>query len=524
MEIIELGKTPISSDMPSGEDIRYEPEYEELQNEIDKLSSLTSQSGIDWDNVVGLATTILSKKSKNLLVASYLFVGLIQSRGLEGLAPGISMYRGLLEDFWDSLYPPIKRMRARENALAWWLEKTLKALESLPEGATLAKETKTALSEDLEAIDTFLGQEMDDAPLLHQLKGRIAAIPTPVVSQPEEVSTTEPVSPSPPQPDSQASAAPAAQAVETQETGADQDPQKVLSQGLNTLRQAAALFRQKDPSNVLAYRLTRIASWSEVEKLPPNEDGKTRIPPPMKEIISSLSQLYEQENFIELLESAEGRVGQFLFWLDLSRYVAESLEHLGYDEARQTVAGETARYTRRLSGIEKLSFSDDTPFADEATSEWLKDIIKELGPSGEGDSAYDRTSSGDTDLTAVDESYTQARALVKEKKLSEALSHLQKFINCAGSQKLKLLGRMRLVRLLISAKKYSLAIPHAQEILEDIDRHALEAWDPDLALEAFEQVYKAIKTQKDETMKGQAVSVFNLIAKINPAAAVRLGG
>ncbi len=83
---------------------------------------------------------------------------------------------------------------------------------------------------------------------------------------------------------------------------------------------------------------------------------------------------------------------------------------------------------------------------------------------------------------------------------------------------------MRLVRLLIGAKKYNLAIPHAQEILEDIDRHALEAWDPDLALDAFEQVYKAIKTQKDETIKGLAASVFNRIAKINPAAAVRLGG
>ncbi len=88
---------------------------------------------------------------------------------------------------------------------------------------------------------------------------------------------------------------------------------------------------------------------------------------------------------------------------------------------------------------------------------------------------------------------------------------------------MELLGRMRLVRLLIGAKKYNLAIPHAQEILEDIDRHALEAWDPDLALDAFEQVYKAIKTQKDETIKGLVASVFNRIAKINPAAAVRLG-
>ena len=70
MEIVELGNTPISTDLPSGEDVRYEPEYEALQSEIDKLSSPTSQGATDWDKVVGLATTILAEKSKDLLVAS----------------------------------------------------------------------------------------------------------------------------------------------------------------------------------------------------------------------------------------------------------------------------------------------------------------------------------------------------------------------------------------------------------------------------------------------------------------------
>jgi type VI secretion system protein VasJ len=523
MEIIELGKAPISSDMPSGEDIRYEPVYEELQNEIEKLSSVTTDSQINWDNVVLLASTILSEKSKNLLVASYLCVGLLQSKGLQGLVSGISMYRGLLEGFWDSLFPPKKRMKGRKNALEWWLEKILEALESLPGEATLPAETKTALSDDLDAIDTFLEQEMEDAPLLNQLKGRLGAIPVPVDSQPEAPSKVEPESSGSLGPVSQVSAAPATPAVTTQETPVEQDPKKILRQGLDTLRQAAALLRQKDPSNALAYRLTRIAAWSEVETLPLAEDGKTRIPEPMKEIVSSLSQLYEQGNFAELLESAEGRVGQFLFWLDLSRYVAESLEHLGYDEAYQNVAEETVRYALRLPGIEKLAFSDGTPFSDGATSEWLNEIVKNFNPSGVGDAAFTRTSSGDSDLIAVDESYNQARALVKAKKLPEALSLLQKFISGAGSQKSKLLGRMRLARLLIGAKKPKLATPHLQEILEDIDRHALEAWEPDLALEALEQVYVALKTQKDETIKNQAASVFDRIAKINSAVAVRLG-
>jgi len=35
MELIELGKEPISPEQPAGEDVRYDPVFEELQAEID---------------------------------------------------------------------------------------------------------------------------------------------------------------------------------------------------------------------------------------------------------------------------------------------------------------------------------------------------------------------------------------------------------------------------------------------------------------------------------------------------------
>ena len=51
MDLISLGKEPISEDKPTGEDVRYEPEFEELQGEIDKLSSPSASGTIDWEKI-----------------------------------------------------------------------------------------------------------------------------------------------------------------------------------------------------------------------------------------------------------------------------------------------------------------------------------------------------------------------------------------------------------------------------------------------------------------------------------------
>ena len=103
-----LGTQPISDEHPAGTDIRYEPEFEELQTEIDKLSIPSASGSIDWEKVSRLATTILSAQSKDLLVASYLAVSQVHLRRIDGLNDGLSLLHNLIEGFWDHLFPPKK--------------------------------------------------------------------------------------------------------------------------------------------------------------------------------------------------------------------------------------------------------------------------------------------------------------------------------------------------------------------------------------------------------------------------------
>ena len=74
-EIVALGREPISAERPVGEPCRYDEDFEELQGQLDRLGSLTGEE-VQWPRVVELATELLKNKSKDLLVMTYLVLGL----------------------------------------------------------------------------------------------------------------------------------------------------------------------------------------------------------------------------------------------------------------------------------------------------------------------------------------------------------------------------------------------------------------------------------------------------------------
>ena len=109
MDFLKLGITPINEQNPSGEDVKYDEDFELLNAQISKLTSPSSSSGIDWDKVVTLSSIILETKSKDILVAVYFSYGLFKQHDIDGLADGVKVLADLLENYWETLYPPKRR-------------------------------------------------------------------------------------------------------------------------------------------------------------------------------------------------------------------------------------------------------------------------------------------------------------------------------------------------------------------------------------------------------------------------------
>ena len=118
---------PVSAEAPSGEPVEYDPQF----NELETLSKGTPEQEVgttiipaeepDWREVerVGLE---LAARAKDLRVAVYLVRAELKLGGLPGMAAGLALIRGYLEQYWPSVHPQLdpeddNDPSARVNAL-----------------------------------------------------------------------------------------------------------------------------------------------------------------------------------------------------------------------------------------------------------------------------------------------------------------------------------------------------------------------------------------------------------------------
>src|SRR5580698_72091 len=119
--------TPIAGDNPSGANLRYDPVYDQLKEA--RRQDDTGPQG-DWQRerkvadyrlVVDLAGKALAERSKDLQLAVWLAEAALYRERFPGLQQGIDVVRGMLEQFWDTLYPEIEDddLEPRSNLLGW---------------------------------------------------------------------------------------------------------------------------------------------------------------------------------------------------------------------------------------------------------------------------------------------------------------------------------------------------------------------------------------------------------------------
>ncbi len=105
---------PISDLMPSGESLRRGPVYDKIKlarkeddPALDHGIWATEPKVADWDTVISTAVTALEEKTKDLRIAGWLTEAWTAKYGIVGCVQGIELIRGLVEQFWDTLHPPI---------------------------------------------------------------------------------------------------------------------------------------------------------------------------------------------------------------------------------------------------------------------------------------------------------------------------------------------------------------------------------------------------------------------------------
>ncbi len=520
-------RAPLAGDNPAGKDATFEPDFEQLKGEIDKLTSMAG-SPPNWREVEKLASEILTAKAKDFRVVTWLALAKMQQNGFVGFAEGLSVMRGLIDEYWATMYPDAKRARARANLISW-LEDNSCAFFEQKDVTGADGEAVKACDELIGAIDTALAEKLADLhPGMNKLRGtfrnKVRAIPA-------EAPPPPPPSAAAPQP-AASSASPVAEAPPPMAapslptaSNAD-DAARAIRECGDAITSIAKVLRRADPAQAWPYRLQRIGNWLGVQRPPPNEANKTRLPPPAADVRKKLQGMMEQQKWMELLAAAEDATADYLFWLDLQRMVAVSMDSLGalFIASREAVGREVASFLQRYPAITGLSFSDGTPFADAATKSWLDQEMGKWGGGGGGSAASSAASEEDQELA---KRFEEAKEMVSTGKIPEGLGLAAALAVRAPDARARFRSRLAVAQLAIEGGKMEIARPILEALTGEVEQHGLETWEPVLSAQVYAsllaclQASGAAKTPDAASRQGW---LFDRLCRLDPAAALKVSG
>lgn len=434
---------PISEATPCGENLRYSPVYlkiNEARREEDDLLTGDRKSA-DYAVVVRLAEDALATKSKDLQLAAWMTEGLVTQQGFAGLRDGFSLCLGLLEKFWEGLYPEIEdgdvELRAAPlEGMARRLEHAVRSVKLVNEGYTTyeyqdsravgydnpnatekereARDKK--LSEGkldpevfdkafvatpkayylqserdldsslkaLEAIQEISGEKFgDDAPSFGKLKTAIEEVRRIVHTLLQKKRETEP------DPIEESTPAAVADTAAVAASVAATPGASILSfstepperkQAIGAVCATAAMLRQREPQSPAPYLMLRGLRWGELRAAIQKNDA-TALEAPPTELRRTLKALSIERRWKELLEAAETAMSLpcSRAWLDLQRAVVEACGNLGpeYEPISQAIASELRALLRDFPQLFTATLMDDTPVANADTQAWLRDLVRD---------------------------------------------------------------------------------------------------------------------------------------------------
>ncbi len=526
---IDVGKAPLTAPLADVASLKELPEYDRVATEIAKIGSLQGGAGtVAWPVVADNAAMIIRQYAKDIPAATYFSVALCETDGLQGLRVGWRVLFELLDTWWEVATPPIKRLRARVNSIDWWHERVKAFLNKAHEPIEQAlQEELLQLAKD---FDSLVGDRLEDCQPFYDIRESvqrlavIAPAPSPEPDVALEVvehapgsateSSEKTVAVEAPKPSSSSTATvpppatPVSSPVVVPTVSAQDDDamQKSTQIFLQAARQHYDIsFAQGCPVDVLAWEALYFSVWGHIKTLPPTENGQSMVPAPDENRVHSIRTLMSTGNDAQAVRSAALLAPASPFCLDLHCLLAEALGRLGaqFSGALGVVEQKTRAFVEKCLGIERVQFSDGTPFASDATLAWLESLTASQGACGHED--------------AVVGVINEARALAGQKQLAKALSLLhgaRAHVGAADVLRLELTQ----VRLLVQNKAYAVVSPLAQRIVDFLDAHRLDDWDRELCMDALVVVYGVWAQSQPE----KASAILERLAILDPARAFML--
>jgi type VI secretion system protein VasJ len=467
-DLLDLIITPVPGQNPMGENINYDMDFDALKIEINKLGN------IDYALIEDKSKILLRNRSKDIRLLGFLSLCYIRNSQWDMLADVFEGFSKLADQNYDSLFPD--RPIAKLQALQWLSQQ--RYIDALTNKKPDEKELEhiVRLSASLAKLKNIIDKKFpQDSPFPVGLYGAVSNWEKQCKSKPIAEPPTVIVEATPSQPEVMES------------------PKEAQISG----KKAAYFLIEKEPQNIMGYRLMRSLRWDMLEKAPPTEGGKTKLAPPPAELMASLSNALKANDYKTALTKAEiaFTAGANNFWLDLQRIAAFACKNLGsqYTNVYQAILYETGLLIKRIPELISLCFSDGTPMCDDATKDWINSEVKMLfiGNDASGQAAL--PASADT----IETEKKEAIALAAGGNSEKAIDIVQTAIRHSSNERDNFRRSIIMCSILVTVKQFDIALSILESLNEKIASCNIDKWDPDLAVEAWSSMVKVLKFAKN---------------------------
>ena len=499
---------PITPDKPTGEDLTYHDTFQDIKEQIAKIS------GIDYSFVIVESESLLKRSSKDIRVATYYCLARLYQDGVEGFAEGLEILACLLDKFGSLIYP--SRPNIRKNAIEWLTN--ARFIEQLTQLQPISDEYLSRIIIALSQIDSSCQKLFDSETPNQSTPPSLSALVHffgNIAKQPVKTTNEE----QPPQ----ATANP----VPVSEVQQSNVEIKISSQRdlLDQARKMAAFLRENPEGYLAAGRFLRVIRWDMIVDLPPvDSKGKTRLPAPRAELKQNINRLILQKQWSTLFERVESAFMESAnhFWLDLQRASVLALKKMGepYQSWADIYLTDIGLMLERLHGIENLYFDNGMPFADDETLSWIASDAR-IHNLGEGDSIQPIAVSGENDWGEIEK---QALELAHAESLEHAFQWIQS-LPSLRSPKQQYLLQYTQARVAEQLGKQDIALTLLSGLNNQQQSITLLQWEPELLFDIKRFLLKLIKQknlQKDNN-KNFGEQIENLqheLMQLNPARAL----
>lgn len=471
---LSLASSPIRADNFAGDDVRYSPEFEMLEGELARASSVHGSGGTDWQKIREGSEALLGQQSKDLRVAAWLIWSLYQREGYEGLQAGLAMLAHLCTHHWDSLHP--RKLRTRAAAVGWLVPR-LDQLFAEPVPMWQRLPLFRALTEALRSLEEVLSTHLgEDAPLLLPLC-RTLETQLERASQGQAEPAASTAATPPPTPASSSSLA--AGAIDN-----DKDAQKAFRAQQEAARSLCAWWQRQKATDIKSLRLSRTLLWLNIEALPEhNAERVTALRGLPADKLAAYQERFAQGNYESLLAELESSLARSPFWLDGQHLAWSCLKNLKAEQAMLEVEVQLALFLQRVPGLEGLCFHDGTPFASAETQAWISTHVL---PRLDTQEATATSVAVETQSSPPwENAYHEALLLLRQGGLKAAVQHLKHGMNKAMGKREHFFWQLTLARLCYQAKKHELARTLLESLDQTLQTNGLYEWEPELGLEVL---------------------------------------